>query len=400
MAAGSALVANAVKYGWREVRHDPCARRGVRFAGLVSILAVAACNGRIADVGPDASAQRSGDPPTALPAPGAPPEPPATGGGCAAPVSKVLAAHALFEGFVYSIAADATTIYVSTFASAGHTARIYALPRAGGSPRLLLQRAGENDWPTMMRAAAGSLFVLRSVGTPQPGHGWSAAALDRVDANGIVSPVPLGREGTDIFELEDFVVTPDETVFFSINHAADAGVYRAGAQGATRIIASKTTAFGLLALGTDQLFGQDNTDVGHLLAVPLTGGAEVTVGPTVGFGVAAGAGRAFVVEPRPQGSFVVAYDEVSRKVAWEIPNGWFRPLEVESDGVYVYWRDFAYYDGPSNTSTNGSTHRVKVDGTCHGTFAPSLSNISGGSSLATSDGVAYYVSEQGIVEVR
>ena len=67
-------------------------------------------------------------------------------------------------------------------------------------------------------------------------------------------PVPLGMNDVDLFELEDFVVTPDETMFFSVNHASKAGLYRASSLGSTLLLAGENQAFGWLALGNGEIF--------------------------------------------------------------------------------------------------------------------------------------------------
>jgi hypothetical protein len=146
-----------------------------------------------------------------------------------------------------------------------------------------------------MRAAAGKLFVAHGAGDLQPGHLAEPAGVERIDPPDVTVPVPLGMDDVDLFELEDFVVTPDETMFFSVNHASKAGLYRASALGSTLLLAGENQAFGWLALGSGEIFAQDNTNVGHLHAVPmLMGGSSTSLGQTVGFGVATDAKHVFV----------------------------------------------------------------------------------------------------------
>ena len=281
------------------------------------------------------------------------------------------------------MAADASALFVVADAYEGPSTvhRIYAFPRAGGPPKLL--RTASYAFSGLARVAAGKVFVARAADEPNTTGPWGPAAMEVIDSGGVAVAVPLGIDGIDLVDLEDFVVTPDESVYFSINHHPRAGLYRANAAGATLLLAGAGNAFGWLALGADKVFAQDNLTQGHVHGVPMNGGPTTTLGPTFDFGVASDAARrVFAFEPRNEGTFVVARDQVTGNVLWELANGWFGPLEVDSDGVFVYWRDYQYTDPTTSTPAKGSAHRVKVDGSCARAFAPELSNVSGGRELA------------------
>ena len=311
----------------------------------------------------------------------APLAPPAAG--CAEPAATLFAANALFHGGVSGLAADASALFVVADAYEGPSTvhRIYAFPRAGGPPKLL--RTASYAFSGLARVAAGKVFVARAADEPNTTGPWGPAAMEVIDSGGVAVAVPLGIDGIDLVDLEDFVVTPDESVYFSINHHPRAGLYRANAAGATLLLAGAGNAFGWLALGADKVFAQDNLTQGHVHGVPMNGGPTTTLGPTFDFGVASDAARrVFAFEPRNEGTFVAARDQVTGNVLWELANGWFGPLEVDSDGVFVYWRDYQYTDPTTSTLAKGSAHRVKVDGSCARAFAPELSNVSGGRELA------------------
>jgi hypothetical protein len=376
----------------------------MRFALLVAIIAVAGCNGRVApDDGSGAATGLAGAgvPPPSSTAP-APPgvggRPPSPGGeGCAEPVAKLFAASSLILGTPLLYTADDTMLYVATdsYDANHYTRRIYSLPRAGGPPQRLLTTSHD---VAILRAVAGKLFVAYGTADRQPPHIAEPAGIARIDGPDIAVPVPLGMNDIDLFELADFVVTADETLFFSLNHRADAGLYRASAQGSTLLLASVNQAFGWLALGNGEVFAQDHLTLGHLHAVPMNGGTSTTLGETLDFGVASDATHVFVVEPRPQGAFLVAYDQTTRKVVWEVANGWFGPQQIVSDGVFVYWRNSPYFDAATNMQVPGNTHRARVDGSCH-RILDSIPGDAGGQ-FAAGDGAMYVSSTQGIIEIR
>ena len=329
-------------------------------------MAIVACNGRVAPVGGGDVERASSDAPAGVPGPSAAPALTPPGDGCGEMVTKLFASRSLFMGAPSRFAVDDTCGIPATVGD-GPIRGASRLSARGGPPRSLLTVPFT---VSLLRPAAGKLFVAVGAAATQPGHLQEPAAIETIDAAGVVVPMPLGFADVNIFrETRRRRRGGRRERVLQHQPQRERGALPGRACRAPPCSSqARTPPSGCSRSATTPCSRRTTLRPGSFTpcrrAAPLR---RRSGGPS------ASASRR---QRSACSSWSPVPTAIPRRVRPARPedrlgdsDGWFAPLEILSDGLFVYWRNAPYYDA-SGALVLGNAYRAKVDGSCDRTFPP------------------------------